>query len=110
MRWQRSIDAALRPLGLTHTRFLVLDAAAQVYDERDDAVAQQDIAERAGLDRTTTSRIARRLEEDGLLDRGPDGVDARYWRVIVTGKGYELLRRAAPVVDGAAARFFARRA
>lgn len=106
MRWQRSVDQALRPLGLTHTRFLVLSAAAQACHEQKDAVAQVLIAERAGLDAATTSGIARRLERDGLIDRGPDGVDARHWRVLVTRAGYDALRRAAPAVDSAATRFF----
>ncbi|MCB9583601.1 MAG: MarR family transcriptional regulator [Polyangiaceae bacterium] len=108
MGWQRSIDKVLRPIGLTHTRFLVLDAAAQAFERLDDAVSQAKIAEVAGIDEASTSRIARRLEQDGLIDRGPDGVDARYWRVIVTREGYGLLRLARPVVDAAAARFFAR--
>ncbi len=108
MQWQSSVDAVLRPLGLTHTRFLVLDAAAELHEEHKDAVAQREIAELAGLDKTTTSRIARRLEEDGLLDRGPDGLDARYWRVLVTQKGYALLSHAEFAVDGVATRLFAR--
>jgi DNA-binding MarR family transcriptional regulator len=56
----------------------------------------------------TTSRLARWLEERGLLDRGPDGVDARAWRVFVTRRGRNVLRRARPLVEGAAARAFAR--
>lgn len=108
MRWQRTVDAALRPLGLTHTRYLVLAAAEQLVRELDDAVAQQGIAARAGLDKVTTSGLARRLEQQGLLDRGPDGVDARAWRVLVTRRGRDKLRRARPLVAAAALRFFSR--
>ncbi len=106
MRWQRSVDQALRPLGLTHTRFLVLSAAAQACHEQKDAVAQVLIAERAGLDAATTSGIARRLERDGLIDRGPDGVDARHWRGLRSRRGHDPPRRAPPPGGPPPARFF----
>lgn len=109
MRWQRAIDAVLRPQGMTHARYLVLTAAEQATRDLGDAVAQRSIAARAGLDEVTTSRIARCLEEQGLLDRGPDGVDARTGRVIVTRRGRDLLRRARPRVDAVAAHFFGER-
>lgn len=46
MRWQRSVDAALRPLGLTHSRYLVLSATAELQRETKDAVSQREIAAR----------------------------------------------------------------
>lgn len=103
LAWQRRIDAALRPLGLTHSRYLVLDAAAELVTAYQDAVAQWEIAERAGFDRTTTSRIANRLAKDGLIDRGVDGLDGRFWRILVTGKGHDVLSRADAAVDHVAA-------
>jgi MarR family transcriptional regulator, organic hydroperoxide resistance regulator len=108
MRWQRSIDAALHPFGLTHARYLVLAAVDELVRELGDAVAQKSIAERAGVDKATTSQIARRLEQRGLLDRGPDGVDSRAGRVFISRRGRDLLRRARPSVDAAAASFFSR--
>ena len=106
MRWQRTIDAALRPLGLTHTRFLVLDTTALLEQEMNDAVSQREIAQRCELDESTVSNLARRLTEDGLLDRGPNGVDARAWRVIVSPSGHRVLRRARAAVDTVSSRFF----
>ncbi len=106
MRWQRSLDKVLRPLGLTHTRYLVLESAAELFDKHDDAIAQREIAEHAGLDEATTSGLVRRLEEDGLLSRDIDGVDARCWRVLVTGRGEATLVRARRLVDSVSERFF----
>lgn len=103
MRWQRGVDRALRPLGLTHSRYLVLDAAARLVAEQRDACAQRAVAARAGLDASTTSSIAFRLTEDGLLDRGPNSVDARRWRLFVTRRGEDLLKRAREVIDDVAA-------
>jgi DNA-binding MarR family transcriptional regulator len=96
----------LRPLGLTHTRFLVLHTTALLQQEANDAVSQSEIAQRCELDDSTVSNLARRLTEDGLLDRGPNGVDARAWRVIVTSAGHRVLRRARPAVDTASSQFF----
>ena len=110
MRWQRSLDAVLRPLGLTHTRYLVLNATAELQHEARDAVSQRAIAERCELDESTTSRIALRLTEDGLLDRAPHGIDTRLWRVRLSDTGSRVLRHARTAVEAAATRFFQRSA
>jgi DNA-binding MarR family transcriptional regulator len=102
MRWQRAIDAALRPLRLTHTQYLVLASAARAIREERDAVAQSAIAQSAGLDRATTSTVVRALETRGLLDRGIDGVDGRRWRVILTQRGRNLLAKATSRVEAVA--------
>ena len=102
MRWQRAIDAALRPLELTHTQYLVLVSTARAIREQGDAVAQSAIAERAGLDQATTSTLIRKLDSRGLLDRGIDGVDGRRWRVILTQRGQRTLDRATALVEAAA--------
>ena len=103
MRWQRAIDAALRPLGLTHTQYLVLASAARAIREQRDAVAQFAIAESAGLDSATTSILIRRLESRGLLDRDIDGTDGRRWRVLLTQRGRSTLEKATALVEATAA-------
>jgi DNA-binding MarR family transcriptional regulator len=102
MRWQRAIDSVLRPLGLTHTQYLVLASTARAIREQGDAVAQFAIARSAGLDCATISTLARTLETRGLLDRGIDGLDGRRWRVLVTQRGRNLLEKATPLVEAAA--------
>lgn len=104
MRWQRELDRALAALDLTHTQCLVLWAAAAAERAARDGVPQRAIAEAAGLDAATTSQIVRKLEDRGLLDRGPTFGDARAWRVLVTRSGAQLLRRATPLVRAAARR------
>lgn len=106
MRWQRTINAALKPAGLTHSQFLVLAALDHVQRATGDAVNQHTIALDAGLDDATTSAILRALESRGLIDRGPTHGDARAWRVIVSSAGQSTLRKAMPLVDAAARRFF----
>jgi DNA-binding MarR family transcriptional regulator len=107
MRWQRIVNQELRPLKLTHTQFLVLDATDRAEREKGDAVMQREIAELAGLDESTTSSVATRLADRGLLDRGiSGGDDSRPWRVIVGSMGRRMLERARPRVVAAAERFF----
>jgi len=109
MRWQRTLDALLAPLRLTHTQYLALATADQVTEEARNAVTQRAIAERAGLDEVTTSRVTAVLSERGLLDRGPS-TDRRAYRVVVTHKGRQLLRRAAADVEAASRSFFSQSA
>jgi DNA-binding MarR family transcriptional regulator len=106
MRWQRTINAALKPVGLTHSQFLVLAALDHVQRAAGDAVNQHMIALDAGLDDATTSAILRALDSRGLIDRGPTDGDARAWRVIVSSTGHSTLRKAVPLVDAAARRFY----
>jgi DNA-binding MarR family transcriptional regulator len=101
MRWQRSINAALRPLGLTHTQFLVLSSLAGAGR----AAAQRTIADLAGLDESTTSGVLKTLEGRGLVDRSPTDGDGRAWRVVVLASGHKLLRQSGPLVTAAARRF-----
>src|SRR5262252_7050791 len=89
MRWQRAVDAALAPLELTHTQFLVLTATMACVSRNNDAVLQRAVARAAGLDEATTSRIARTLSRRGLIERGPS-TDQRSWRILVTARGREV--------------------
>ncbi|MFO0564451.1 MAG: MarR family transcriptional regulator [Polyangiaceae bacterium] len=109
MRWQRLLDRSLATVGLTHTQYLVLLGADAAVADYDDAVTQRAIAERAGLDEATTSRLVASLCERGLLDRGPTFGDRRAWRVIVTRTGMRLLARARPLAEASARQFFSER-
>jgi DNA-binding MarR family transcriptional regulator len=65
-----------------------------------------EIAERTGLAKSTTSAVVYKLELDGLLSRGPDGLDGRFLRIFVSGPGRETLTLARDAVDAVSARFF----
>jgi len=105
MAWQHAVDQALSTLDLTHTRFLVLLGAALATAEMGDAVTQQCIADAAGLDKVTTSRLVNRLGAEGLLDKNIHGLDDRKLRIYVTRTGRLRLERACALVDEAAASF-----
>ncbi|HVU00639.1 MAG TPA: helix-turn-helix domain-containing protein [Polyangiaceae bacterium] len=104
MRWQRSLDRALRSLSLTHTRLLVLASLDTAIRRADDAVPLSAIAEEAGLDRGTASSVLQSLEKLGLVDRGGvNSEDQRALRVWITRKGERVLDAAVPLAEAAAA-------
>lgn len=103
LTWQRAVDRALSVLELTHTQLLVLRSAAVATTEEGDAVMQQSIADAAGLEKVTTSRLLRKLDQAGLVDKDINGVDARKLRVRVTREGRIVLARACELVAAVAA-------
>ncbi|MFI1434474.1 MarR family winged helix-turn-helix transcriptional regulator [Streptomyces lydicus] len=50
------------------------------------------LAEAIGMDRTVTTRYATRLQEAGLIARGPDPSDARATRLALTADGERAVR------------------
>jgi DNA-binding MarR family transcriptional regulator len=101
MRWQRTVDRVVRPLGLTHTRLLVLHSVVRAcrQKDQDEGATQVAIAKEAGLDPMTTSTVVRTLENAGLLSRDIGFGDRNAWRVLLTGRGKRLLASAAAAVE-----------
>ena len=89
MRWRKRVDRELEPLGLTFTRWLVLEATLVSIRQQGDAVSQSRVCECAELDKVTVSHVMRDLEHAGLVDRGPDAWGPAY-RVFVTARGAKV--------------------
>jgi DNA-binding MarR family transcriptional regulator len=102
MRWQRAVNRALRPLGLTHTQLLVLHAAERAVVEEHEGASHAAIAREAGLDRATTGAVVRTLESRDLLD-GDAAHMVNAWQVLVTPAGLRALRAAAPLIEAVSA-------
>jgi len=75
----------------------VWSGAERLIRESNDAVSQVDVGRRAELDKNTVSYSMRRLDELGLVDRGPDEW-CFAWRVILTRQGERLLQAVRPVL------------
>lgn len=91
---------ALAPLGLTPKGFgalVVLDAEGPL--------SQQRLAERQGIDRTTTVAVVDELEQAGALERRRDSGDRRAYALHLTRRGRRLLQRARGEIAGAEDRF-----
>lgn len=102
--WRSSIDAILKPIGLTHPQFVVL-ASLGWLTRKGDRVTQAAIGKMAGLDPNTTSQIIRGLEHKNLIKREQSS-DARAKNPILTDKGSEILKIALPAVEVVDAQFF----
>lgn len=105
LRWRRSIDAALRPLALTHAQFLLLTSTWWLGREGA-APNQRQVAEHAGVGEALASQVTRLLERDGLIERGPHPDDVRGKALHLTEQGHRTAERAVVAVDAADERFF----
>lgn len=106
LRWQRSITAELRPLGLTHVQFVLLASTWWLTEVAGETPSQRRVAEHAGTDPMMTSQVLRTLESKGLVERAADPLDSRARHVAVTGPGADLAGRAVGAVEAADAAFF----
>lgn len=102
--WRSSIEAILRPIGLTHPQFVVL-ATLGWLTRAGARVTQAAIGKMAGLDPNTTSQILRGLEQKELIRREASP-DARARNPILTQEGSEILTKALPAVELADNQFF----
>ena len=104
--WQRALNAALAPLGLTQPQFSVLAVIAWLRREGAE-VTQADVCAFAQLERMAVSQLARRLEGLGLVERGASARDGRAVTLALTRRGRDELAAALPVVEAADEAFFA---
>lgn len=57
---------------------------------RGDGKSQEELAERLNIDKGTTARAIRKLEEEGFIIREKDLVDKRAYKVYLTKKGNDI--------------------
>jgi DNA-binding MarR family transcriptional regulator len=103
--WRRTIEAVLRPLGLTHPQFVIL-ATTGWLTRTGEKASQAEIGRKAALDPNTTSQILRSLQAKGLIERSHTKKE-RSKHPILTATGAESLAKAMPAVERADAAFFA---
>ncbi len=106
-RWQRTLIAALKPLGLTHVQFVLLASVWWLARAGGEPPTQREVAEHAATDPMMTSQVLRALEARGLITRAHDPRDARARRVEPTLTGTRLAEQAIAVVEAADRAFFA---
>jgi DNA-binding MarR family transcriptional regulator len=102
---QRSIQAALKPLGLTHVQFTLLGSVWWL-ERHSGPPKQAEISEHAGTDAMMTSQVLRVLESMRLIVRRSDPSDGRARRIEMTRRGREVAERALIVVNAVDADFF----
>ena len=78
-------DRRVRELGLTRAQWLVL---TRLY--RRPGASQSELAEMLEMDRASTGRMIDRMEKGGWLERRPDEVDRRIWRLYLTAEARKV--------------------
>jgi len=84
---RRAFDRRSASLGTTSAQWRVMFRLG-----REPGLKQVELAERLDVEPITAGRIIDRLQESGLVERRPDPVDRRVWRLFLT-------ERAAPVTE-----------
>ncbi|WP_131736973.1 MarR family winged helix-turn-helix transcriptional regulator [Actinomadura roseirufa] len=97
LRWRVAMDRALAPLGLTHAQYAVV---ASLYSMEQSGLrpSQRQLADYSGLEPMYVSRLARVLENNGLLVRRDNPADPRAVEMSLTSRGAETIVSALAVV------------
>jgi DNA-binding MarR family transcriptional regulator len=97
MKWRASVDRALAPLGLTHAQYVLL-ASLSGLSSRGPEPSQRQLADYSGLDTIYVSKLARALENAGLIERPVHPDDPRAVRLVLTEHGRKTVTEAIAVV------------
>jgi DNA-binding MarR family transcriptional regulator len=87
---------AMEPAGIDAA---TADLLVQLYRSPECGIRGVQIGEQCQMTATRVSRLVDRAEADGLVERQPDPEDRRAQHVVLTGKGREVVRRYAPLMD-----------
>lgn len=88
----RRFDEALRPVGITHGQFSLLNAL-----NRPQPASMTSVATLLAMDRTTLTANLKVLERKGLAKIAVDKEDKRSRRLSLTAAGKALLAEAVPI-------------
>jgi MarR family transcriptional regulator, transcriptional regulator for hemolysin len=70
--WRNELDRRLRPLGFSHSRWLLL-----LHLSRHDGCTQRELAQHMGIEAATLVRQVDHMEQEGLLKRSGSQTDRR---------------------------------
>jgi MarR family transcriptional regulator, organic hydroperoxide resistance regulator len=93
LKWRAAMDRALAHLGLTHARYVLL-ASLYRLSQAGRRPSQRELADVSGLEPVFISRLARALEQRGLVERDPHPADPRAVQVRITSRGLEVITAA----------------
>ncbi len=105
--WQRFLEHALLPTGLTHLRFAMLIALGWLTRE-EVTITQRQLADFMNVHPMQVSQVLAALEHANLVMRHPSSSDRRALALTLTPAGEAVLRQAMPIVEEAHREFFAK--
>src|SRR5689334_9346708 len=97
MKWRAAVDRTVAPLGLTHAQYVLL-ATLYGLSLSGARPSQRQLAEATGLEAVYVSRLARALQDGGLIDRSEAAADPRAVEVGLTPRGEEVVVQAIAAV------------
>jgi DNA-binding MarR family transcriptional regulator len=97
MKWRAAVDRAVAPFGLTHAQY-VLIATLYGMSLAGARPSQRELADASGLEPVYVSRLARGLEEGGLIERTESAADPRAVELSLTRRGEDVVIQAIAAV------------
>lgn len=88
MKWRMEVDRVLAPMGLTHAQYSLLSSLLDM-ERSGQQPSQSQLADHTGLEPLYVSKLARRLEDFGLVQRDPYPGDSRAVQLSLTESGRE---------------------
>jgi DNA-binding MarR family transcriptional regulator len=93
-----AVDRILAPLGLTHAQYSLL-ASLYGFSRTGARPSQRELADWTGLEPIFVSKLARALEQAGLIERTRHPADPRAVQLRLTDDGTDVARRAIAIVQ-----------
>ncbi len=84
--WRTELDRRLRPLGFSHSRWLLL-----LHLSRNDGCQQSELAQRMGIEAATLVRSLDYMEREGLVERRSSSVDRRVKHLYLSDAGLKVV-------------------
>jgi DNA-binding MarR family transcriptional regulator len=97
LQWQRQLRRALAPLGVTQTDYALL-ASLHGLSRSGKRPSQRELADASGLEPMHVSKLARRAERSGLIERSDNPADPRAIQLALTPRGEEVVTAARKIV------------
>lgn len=96
-KWRAAVDKAVAPLGLTHAQYSLL---ATLYGQSLAGAkpSQRELADVSGMEPIYVSKLARALEQNGLVRRSTHPGDPRAVQLEPTPRGIDTAREAVAIV------------
>jgi DNA-binding MarR family transcriptional regulator len=96
-KMRAAVDRALVPLGLSHAQYTLL-ASLYGYSRSGAKPSQRELADWTGLEPIFVSKLARALEQAGLIERSQHPADPRAVQLQLTHAGADTAQRAIAIV------------
>lgn len=90
LKWRAEVDRVLAPLDLTQAEYALLASLAGL-SHAGRQPSQRELSDFSGLEPMYVSKLARALEQDGLLERETNSDDPRAFRLTLTERGAAIL-------------------